>query len=284
MQEYATKKESEDELDLRASITDSMGEFAVAAGPEKFQSYVKPLMHASQEALHLDHSRLKESTYILFGSFAKVYEEQFAPFLEEVVKAVFECLDQEETDIEIDLGEGASDLLGKEVSIGGRKVKVAGATDDDVIVHNDGDIEDVEIDEGDDEEDWNDLTTIGPIALEKEIAIEVLGDVISNTKGEFLQYVEESIKRILPLTEHEFEGIRKATISTLHRAYSAIWDVEEEAGSMPKWQPGLPLKVEPSARLKKYGLRKKIGTSDWIFCFSKRIDHPDETHSLPSSL
>lgn len=250
MQEFATRKESEDELDLRASITDAMGEFAVAGGPEKFKNYVAPLMRASEEALHLDHSRLKESTYILFGSLAKVYEEEFAHFLPGVVKALFECLDQEEVDLEVELGEAASDLLGKEVTIAGKKVKVAAATDDDVA--EDGTIEDVEIDD-DDDDDWNDLNTIGPIALEKEIAVEVLGDVISNTKAEFLPFMEKTIEKILPLAEHPFEGVRKAAISTLHRAYAALWDVEEEAGHMQKWQPGLPLKLEPSPRLKKFG-------------------------------
>jgi importin-4 len=292
MQEFATKKEGEDELDLRASITDAMGEFAVAAGPEKFKNYVAPLMRACEEALSLDHSRLKESTYILFGSLAKVYEEEFAHFLPGVVKALFDCLDQEEADIEVSLGEAASDLLGKEVIIAGKKVKVAAATDDDAVGE-DGNIEDVEIDD-DDDDDWNDLTTVGPIALEKEIAIEVLGDVVSNSKSEFLPFLEKSIEKILPLTEHEFEGIRKATISTLHRAYAALWDVEEEAGNMQKWQPGLPLRVEPSSRLKKFGEVLMAGTiTVWAEeedrcvmtpAFFPKANFHDEMHSLPSSL
>ena len=251
MQEFATKKESEEELELRANVTDAMGELATAAGPEKFKAYVQPLMRASEEALNLDHSRLKESTLILFGSLAKVYEEDFAHFLPGVVKALFDCLDQEESEVEIDLSEDAQDLLGKQVSIAGKKVKVVAATDEEVGGE-DGTVEDVEID-GEDDDDWNDLTTAGPIALEKEIAVEVLGDVVSNTKGQFLPYIEKSIEKILPLTEHEFEGIRKATISTLHRTYAALWDYEEETGGMAKWQPGLPLKVQPSDRLKKFG-------------------------------
>lgn len=209
--------------------------------------------------MHLDHSRLKESTYILFGSLAKVYEEEFEHFLPGVIKALFDCLDQEEeAGIEVDLGEGASDLLGREVTIAGKKIKVAATTDDDVVGE-DGDFEDVEISD-DDEDDWNDLTTVGPIALEKEIAIEVLGDVISNSKQGILPFLEKSIEKILPLTEHDFEGIRKATIGTLHRAYAALWDIEEEAGHMQKWQPGLPLKVEPSARLQKFGEVLMSGT------------------------
>jgi hypothetical protein len=249
MQEYATKKENEEELELRACITDAMGEMAVAVGPEKFQGYVRPLMQASEEALNLDHSRLKESTYILWGSLAKVYEEEFSPFLGGVVKGLFACLDQEEADLEVELGEDAKDLLGKEVTIAGRKVKVAVAEDDDE--QEDGDIEDVEFDE--DEDDWDDLTTVGPISLEKEIAIEVLGDVIANTKSAYLPYFEKTIEVILPLCEHAYEAIRKATISTLHRAYAALWDVSIEAGQMENWKAGLPLQVQPSAELTKFG-------------------------------
>lgn len=255
MQEYATKKENEEELELRACITDAMGEMAVAVGPEKFHGYVQPLMQASEEALNLDHSRLKESTYILWGSLAKVYEEEFSPFLDGVVKGLFSCLDQEEADVEVELGEHAKDLLGKEVTIAGRKVKVAAVDDEDGDgdddEQEDGDIEDIEIDG--DEDDWDDLTTVGPIALEKEIATEVLGDVISNTKSAYLPYFEKTIEVILPLCEHTYEGIRKATISTLHRAYAALWDVSIEAGQMENWKAGLPLQVQPSAELTKFG-------------------------------
>lgn len=250
MQEYITKKESEEELDLRASCTDSMGEMAVAVGAAEFKDYVRPLMQTCEEALNLDHSRLKESTYILWGSLAKVYEEEFAPFLEGVANGLFDCIDQEEADLEVELGEGARDLLGKEVTIAGRKVKVAAADDDDDA--EDGDIEDVDIDE-DDDSDWGDLATVTPIALEKEIAIEVIGDVVSNTKRAYLPYFEKTIGKLLPLVDHTYENIRKATISTLHRAYASLYEVSQESGQLEKWKPGLPLQVEPSEDLKKFG-------------------------------
>ncbi|EXJ64123.1 hypothetical protein A1O7_00459 [Cladophialophora yegresii CBS 114405] len=248
MQEYITKKESEEELNLRASCTDAMGEMAVAVGPAEFKDFVQPLMQTSAEALELDHSRLKESTYILWGSLAKVYEEDFAPFLDGVVKGLFDCIDQEEADLEVELGDSAKDLLGKEVTIAGKKVKVAAADSDD----EDGDIEDVEIDD-DDDSDWGDLATVTPIALEKEIAIEVIGDVVSNTKKAYLPYFEKTIEKLLPVAEHSYENVRKATISTLHRAYAALYDISEESGQLQKWKPGLPLAVEPTQELKKLG-------------------------------
>ena len=253
MQGYLTKKENDEELELRASVTDAMGEMALAVGAEKFQQYVRPLMQASEEALNLDHSRLKESTYILWGSLAKVYEENFAPFLEGALKGIFGCFEQEEADMEVELGDDAKDLIGKEVVVAGKKIKVSAAKDDDVAaVREHGDIEDVEIDE-DDDDDWDDLTTVTPVALEKEIAMEVLGDLVGNTKATFLPYFEKTIETILPLCEHAYEGVRKATITTLHRAYAALWDVSQEAGHMQKWKPGIPLQVQPTPELKKFG-------------------------------
>jgi importin-4 len=252
MQEFITKKESEEELDLRAACIDAMGEMAVAVGPAEFKDYVRPLMQASEEALQLEHSRLKESTYILWGSLAKVYEEDFSPFLAGVVKGLFECIDQEEADLEVELGEHAKDLLGKEVTIAGRKVKVAAAEDDDE--EEDGLIEDVEIpDDDDDDSDWGDLATVTPIAMEKEIALEVVGDVVGNTKTAFLPFFEKMVEKLLPLVEHSYENVRKAALCTLHRAFAALWEVTEEKGQMEKWKPGLPLRVEPTAELKKLG-------------------------------
>lgn len=241
MQEFATLKDSEDELELRASVTDAMGEMSASAGPEHYQPYVEPLMRATEEALHLGHSRLKESTYIFWGSMSKVYAEQFSPFLDGVVKGLTACLEQEETDLEVPLN--AKDLVGQEVNISGRKVKV---TDPD----EDGDIEDVDID---DEDAWDDITATTPLALEKEIAVEVIGDIITHTKSAYLPYFEKTIELIMPLTEHPYEGVRKSTISTLHRSYAALWSIAEESGQMEKWRPGLPLQVQPSGELKKFG-------------------------------
>ncbi|KAJ5519494.1 HEAT type 2 [Penicillium expansum] len=232
LQEFAAVKDSEDELDLRASVTDSMGEMAAAAGPERYQPYVEPLMRATEEALHLGHSRLKESTYIFWGAMAKVYGEHFAPFLDGVVKGLYDCIEQDESDLDVDLGSAARDLVGQEVTFNGRKVKVASADDED-----DGDIEDVDLE---DEDEWDDITATTPLSLEKEIAVEVIGDLVTHTRSAFLPYFEKTIEHVMPLCEHPYEGVRKSTISTLHRSYAMLFAIAEENGQMPKWQPGLP--------------------------------------------
>lgn len=250
-QEFATVKDSEEELDLRASVTDAMGEMAGSAGPERYQPYVGPLMQATEEALHLGHSRLKESTYIFWGAMAKVYVEHFSAFLDGVVKGLFACIEQDETDLDVSLGEAGKDLIGQEVTIGGRKVKVASADDDDEVAE-DGSIEDVDP-EDEDEDAWDDITATTPLSLEKEIAVEVIGDLVTHTKSAYLPYFEKTIEQVMPLAEHPYEGVRKSTISTLHRSYAMLFAIAEETGQMPKWQPGLPLQVEPAKEVKKFG-------------------------------
>ncbi|KAL4980052.1 armadillo-type protein [Aspergillus desertorum] len=251
LQEFATVKDSEEQLDLRASVTDAMGEMSAAAGPERYQPYVEPLMRATEEALHLGHSRLKESTYIFWGAMAKVYGEHFATFLDGAVKGLFNCLEQDDDDLELSLGEAAKDLIGQEVTVAGRKVKVASAEDDDdEPVGEDGEIEDVDVD---DEDDWDDITATTPLALEKEIAIEIIGDLVTHTRSAYLPYFEKTIEMVMPLVEHPYEGVRKATISTMHRSYAMLCTIAEESGQMPKWKPGLPLQVEPAKEVKKFG-------------------------------
>ncbi|WEW58682.1 hypothetical protein PRK78_004150 [Emydomyces testavorans] len=244
MQEFATIKNSEEELELRASITDAMGEMFASADPQRYKHYVGLLMRASEEALQLDHSRLKESAYILWGAMSKVYGEEFSPYLDGVVKGLLNCLEQEENDLEVSLGDAARDLIGQEVTIAGHKVRVADADDDDDVIEGwDGE---------DDDADWEDLSTVTPAALEKEIAIEVLGDVITHTGKSYMPYFEKTIEHVLPLAEHPYEGVRKSTISTLHRAYAALWEVSEAAGHAQKWERGKPL-AEPPREIKKFG-------------------------------
>jgi hypothetical protein len=161
---------------------------------------------------------------------------------------LFECIEQDEDALDLDLGEAAKDLIGQEVIVAGRKVKVASPDDDD----EDGDIEDVEFDE-DDEDAWDDITATTPLSLEKEIAVEVIGDLVTHTRSSFLPYFEKTIETVMPLAEHPYEGVRKSTISTLHRSYAMLFAIAEESGQMPKWQPGLPLQIQPAKEVKKFG-------------------------------
>jgi len=263
LSEYVAIKDSEEDLDLRATVCDAMGSMAGAVGPEAFKPYVQPLMQASEEGLRLGHPKLRESSYILWSTMAKVYELDFQPFLDGVVKGLFESLQQEETDLEVELGEEAQDLVGTEITIAGRKVKVSAAEGDgratlkklgQAAGSADGEDDNVADDE-DDDDAWDELTTVTAVALEKEIAVEVVGDVMTHTRKEYLPYFEKTVETIMPMVAHSCEGVRKAAIGTLFRAYAALWALAEggEAGKMDKSQPGLPLKVQPTNEITKLG-------------------------------
>lgn len=241
--QYVSIKDSEDELELRGMTCDALGKIASAVGAEAFQPYVQPLMQASEEALHLDHPRLRETSYILWSTMAKIYEDKFAPYLAGVVKGLIECLEQDETESEVTLGEEAKDLLGQEVIIAGKKIKVADISNDD-------DDDDTHFDMDDDEEDWDDLGAVTAVAMEKEIAVEVLGDVLTHTRGDFLPFFQQTIEIVLPLVEHTFEGVRKSAVGTVWRGYACLWELAERNG-MDRWQAGLPLKVQPTEDIMK---------------------------------
>nr|POF17847.1 putative importin subunit beta-4 [Quercus suber] len=250
---YISIKDSESELELRSIVVDSLGKIASAVGGQAFQPFVQPLMQSSEEGLNLDNQRLKETSFMLWSTLVRVYETDFEPFLQGVVKSLFDCLEQEETDSEIQLGAEASDLVGQEVTIAGKKIKVAGAGGVD---ENDDEEEaalmKALMEGGDDDDDWDDLGAVTAVAMEKEIAIEVIGDVLSHTKSKYLPYMEKTIETAIPLLDHSYEGVRKSAVSTLWRAYACCWALAEDGG-MQKWQPGIPLKVKPTADLEKLG-------------------------------
>jgi hypothetical protein len=255
--EYVSLKDSNDELDLRGTVCDAMGTMAQAVGADAFKPYVAPLMQASEEGLHLGHPRLRETSYILWSTLAKVYEAEFQPYLDGVVQGLLQSLEQEESDFEVELGEGASDLIGKEVNIGGQKIKVTSAANND-----DEDDSDAMDDDDDDEDDddWENLLNgVTQVGLEKEIAVEVIGDVLSHTRELFIPYLEKTIEVVMGLVEHSYEGVRKCAIATLWRAYACLWGMMEDHTGK-KWQAGLPLKEQPTAEITKLGEIVSVAT------------------------
>ncbi|KAL8650442.1 MAG: hypothetical protein Q9210_003821 [Variospora velana] len=251
LSDYVQIKDSEEELDLRCTTCDAMGAMASAVGAKAFQRYVRPLMEATEEGLHLDHPKLRESSFLFWGNMAKVYKDEFKPFLEGVVKAIFDSLESEESELEVELGEEAADLAGKEVTIGGKKVKVAAFSKDELAAASDiEDLDGMEDDDSDDS-DWDDLTAVTAVAQEKEIAVEVIGDILTHSTQPYIPYIEKTVEIVLPLTEHSYEGVRRAAIGTLYRLYGAVWGLQPE--EVQKWEPGLPLKQKPTNEVAKLG-------------------------------
>ena len=249
LQEYVQIKDSSDELDVRCITCDSMGSIALAVGAKPFQRYVQPLMSATEEAMHLDHPKLKETSFLFWGNMAKVYGTEFKPFLEGTLKCLFESIDSEESELEVELGQHAADLAGKEVTIGGKKIKIAAMSADEIIEASQ--IEDLEEMDDDWDSDDDDFTALNAVAEEKEIAVEILGDIMTHATRDCVPYMEKTIETLVPLISHDFEGVRRATVSTLFRAYAAVWELQPE--EQRKWKAGLPLQVQPTGELQKLG-------------------------------
>lgn len=247
---FVTVKD-EGALDLRSSTCDSLGRIAMAVGPESFQPYVMDLMTASEEALGLDNPRLKETSFILWSNLSKVYKMQFDHFLEGVFKGLFASLELEEEEIDLP-GIDVSQLGDGAVVVGGKRVKVkAPDNNDDLTIATGGE------DEWDDMEDLDDLEDLGAVtavAMEQEIALDVLGDVISNScnQNNLEKYVEQTIEKVAPFSEHTFEGCRKTAISTLWRTYARVFQAWQE-GAGVKWEPGMPPKPTPPGSIVSIG-------------------------------
>lgn len=241
---YLTIKDSEDDLTLRSGVCDSVGRIATAVGAQAFQPYVVDLMRSSEEALQLDNSRLRESSFILWSSLAKVYGKDFAPFLPGVFKGLFQSLELEEEEVKLKLSEEEKDIVGtqNEIISSGKRLKIT-------------QVEDSEDDWMDDEDDdeYEDFG-VSLESLEKEVAIEILGDIITYACGtqEITEYLEKAIESVSALAEHTYEGCRKAAMATLWRSYARVWQLmEQETGT--SWEPGLPLKQTPNHTLVKLG-------------------------------
>ncbi|KAH7242575.1 armadillo-type protein [Fusarium tricinctum] len=244
---FVSIKEGEESLDLRSSTCDSLGRIAMAVGSEAFQPYVMDLMAASEEALSLDNPRLKETSFILWSNLSKVYHEQFDHFLPGVFKGLYSSLELEEEEIDLP-GVDAAQLGDGSIVVGGKRIKVkVPDTQDDLTIATGGeeDWDDIE-----DLDDLDDLGAVTAVALEQEIALDVLGDVISNScnSANLETYVEQTIEKVSPFTEHTYEGCRKTAISTLWRTYARVFQVWEESAGV-KWEAGLPPKHTPPTSL-----------------------------------
>lgn len=242
MSTYLMAEAGEDELSLRCSVCDAMGRIAVGVGAQEFSPYVMPLLVASEKALHLGNPRLRETTFILWSQLATVYEGDLGESLAGIFKGLFDSLELEEEEVEFDLPEDQQGLVDEEILVNG-KVKVKSADQ--------GDDED-EMDDDNDDDDWDDLVGVSAQALEKEIALEVLGDVIYASKEKSTPYIERAVELVAPFAEHSYEGCRKTALGTLWRTYACVWEVmEKQTGN--KWEQGLPLKFEPLPQIAKLG-------------------------------
>ncbi|RDX41000.1 ARM repeat-containing protein [Polyporus arcularius HHB13444] len=210
-----------EEQELRGITMDAVGTFAESVGKDAFRPYFNDMMGQAFNGIELGGARLKECSFLFFGVMARVFGDEFAPYLPQVVPALVASCKQldhgEEDQLTISDPKTAADFA-------------SGLTPSNAInVTDDA--------EGMDDEEVNidDLLDVSSgIYIEKEIAADTIGTIFAATKSHFLPYVEQCTLELLGLLNHFYEGIRKSATDSLLEIIRTFYDLSEPA----EWQPG----------------------------------------------
>ncbi|KAJ9106381.1 hypothetical protein QFC21_001527 [Naganishia friedmannii] len=213
-----------DEASLRGVALDTLGTFAEVVGKDMFRPYFQELMNVAQHFI-AGESRLKESALLFFGTMAGVYKEEFAPYVQPSVQFLLASVKQSELDDEDKNPERLAAMVNAFNSGSG-----SGSTTIDV----NGDEEDVD-------EDYEDLENIygninSEIAIEKEISFEVLGQIFEACPQPYLPQLQDVLEEMFKTgLTHFYEGIRKATASSLMIILRAFYEMQQipEGSAVP---------------------------------------------------
>ena len=173
-------------LPLRSVATDCFGAAATAVGKETFRPYMYSVMEHVVAGLQLDHSGLKQCSYVLFGVLAKLYGSEFSVYLPTIVPPLLQACDQEES----------TDWL----------------NDDD-----EGDFLDQEEPEG--------IKFASGIAQEKEFSLDTLGELFEATKSDFMPYLANSINISMSMLDHYNEGVRTTACETMFQFFAVSYEM-----------------------------------------------------------
>ena len=72
------------------------------------------------------------------------------------------------------------------------------------------------------------------IAVEKEVAADVIGDLFASTQIHFLPFVEPCTLELIKLLPHYYEGIRKSAINSILGIVRTFYDISDHEN----WVPG----------------------------------------------
>ncbi len=209
---------------LRGVATDTIGTFAEVVGPDMFRPYFASMMQHAIQGLELESSRFRETSFMFFGTMASVFEDEFAPYLSQVVPPLLvSCMQSEANQFEDDeAGTAQQAVAAFNAAASSSKVTMDGDADDD----------EEDIDELDDL--FNGVNS--EIAIEKEIATEVLGQIFEACKSAYLPFLDETVKTLIEKLDHYYEGIRKAAMSALFTVIKTYYTMSEPAA----WEGHMP--------------------------------------------
>ncbi|KIY45024.1 ARM repeat-containing protein [Fistulina hepatica ATCC 64428] len=219
-----------EEIELRGITMDAIGTFAEAVGSDAFRPYFPEMMKHAFQGLQIGSARLRECSFLFFGVMARVFGEEFAPYLDQVVPALLQSCKQEEY---------SDDATAASLGVSDEKATAfnAGTSASNAITILDTDANgNPEIDLDDEEVDINKLLDVNSaVAVEKEIAADTIGTLFAATKSHFLPFVEPCTMELIELLAHYYEGIRKSAIDSLLEIIRTFYDLSNPA----EWQAGL---------------------------------------------
>lgn len=213
---------------LRSVATDTIGTFAEVVGKDVFRPYFADMMAHTIQALSVDNSRFRETSYMFFGTMAEVFEDEFSPYLAQVIPPLLaSCMQSEANQFEDEEGNNAPGMAQQAVAAFN-----AAASSSKLTMDGDDEDEDEDLEELD--ALFNNVNS--EIAIEKEIACEVVGQIFEASKAAYLPYLDQTVQILIEKLEHYYEGIRKSALSslfTIMKAYYLMAEPEEWQGKNP---------------------------------------------------
>jgi len=85
-----------EETELRGLAMDAVGTFAEAVGVDIFRPYFADMMKQAFQGVEMGSARLRECSFLFFGVMARVFGEEFAPYLPSVMPLLLQSCKQSE--------------------------------------------------------------------------------------------------------------------------------------------------------------------------------------------
>ncbi|KAG1056451.1 hypothetical protein G6F43_001668 [Rhizopus delemar] len=206
--QYITIQEADDDYLLCSVGMDAIGSIAEAVGADAFRPYTQEVMNLAIKQIYLGSSRLRECSFALFSHLVRIFGEEFAAFLSVIVPELLSsCKLEEKPETEV----GEADLT---------------------------------TDEMDDDDEFENYHFNSPLADEKELAAETLGELFENTKSHYLPYLDVSLVELQKLTGHLSEGVRRSATQSLFTFLKTVYVMSDPVA----WVPGTTYVVHESVQ------------------------------------
>ncbi|KAJ1653577.1 hypothetical protein IWQ61_006328 [Dispira simplex] len=208
---------AEDDYALRGIALDTVGSVAEAVGKEVFRPHLETFVKLGLESMELPSARMRDCSYLFFGTVGNVFRDEMAPYLQFIVPALLQSCRTDETQV-VEDDQGNLTLA----------ASLANGEEEDGM---------------DDEVDPFYVSTA--LADEKEVAADVLGELFEATSRHFLPYTEATVQELVKLIEHDADGVRTASVSALFKCLVTIYRMslpQDRREVDPTWEAGLPLR------------------------------------------